>query len=179
MRSAVPDPMPSQHTKQRHNDRQSRKDNGVGGLRKTSNGIAEAVILAAKVEYPIYSGKLALFDNYEFFEKKGEGAFGKVMVVRHLRTGLMRACKCIQIKNKDQMKLINTEIDLMQKLDHPNILRIFESYHDDDTQVFLITELCNGSSLFDRLIFHERNLRTPMTEAQSADYTKQILQAIR
>lgn len=75
------------------------------------------------------------------------------MTVRHNRTGIMRACKSIALKNKDQTKLVETEIELMKQLDHPNILRLYETYYDGDQSIYLVTELCNGGSLFDRYLF--------------------------
>lgn len=171
-------PKPHDGTKERHSKRQQRMGPG-SSTRRTTNGIHEAIRVTSNIEYPMYSGKLELFNNYEFFEKKGEGAFGKVMTVRHVRTGIMRACKNIVLKSKDQANLIQTEINLMRKVDHPNVLKMYETYHDGDTQVFIIIELCNGSTLFDRILYHERHLKRPMTEAQSSDYTRQILQAVR
>eukprot|EP00392_Amoebophrya_sp_AT5.2_P016671 g16960.t1 len=48
------------------------------------------------------------------------------MTVKHQRTGVMRACKSITLKNKDQARLVETEVELMKQLDHPNILRLYE-----------------------------------------------------
>ncbi|KAF4669157.1 hypothetical protein FOL47_002684 [Perkinsus chesapeaki] len=88
----------------------------------------------------------AIFDDYEFFDKAGEGAFGKVLVVRHKATKHVRACKAVgviiiilviiiiiynnQLHSPQQRKLIQTEIDLLKSLDHPNILKLYETYVD-------------------------------------------------
>lgn len=170
-RSVVP--TPGHEAQHRDKQRSVRKDG-----RTSQKGIQEAVVMTQSIITPTYSGKLRVFEDYEFFEKKGEGAFGKVMTVKHIRTGIMRACKSIAMKSKDQQKLVETEIELMKQLDHPNILRLFECYYDGDTSIYLVTELCNGGSLFDRILYHNKQLKRPMSERQSSTYIQQILAAL-
>ncbi|CAD7935659.1 unnamed protein product [Amoebophrya sp. A120] len=151
---------------------------GSGGEGLKPGEGMDAVHFLGHVIIPVFTEKAKVLQDYTFMEKKGEGAFGKVCTVKHLRTGVLRACKSITLKNKDQAKLVETEIELMKELDHPNILRLYEVYYDEDTTIYLVTELCNGGSLFDRLIFHTRNLKKPMSERQSGRYVQQILQAL-
>ncbi|CAD7972803.1 unnamed protein product [Amoebophrya sp. A25] len=131
-----------------------------------------------QVVVPVYTGKQQVMEDYTFMEKKGEGAFGKVNTVKHKRSGILRACKAIAMPDKEMKELVDTEITLMKSVDHPNILRLYETYYDGDAQVFLVTELCNGGSLFDRLAFHTRQLKKPMSEKQSARYIQETLQAL-
>ena len=49
------------------------------------------------------------------------------------------------------------EISILQQLDHPNVLKLYE-YFEDDKYVYLvteITELCKGGELFDRITEEE------------------------
>lgn len=39
-------------------------------------------------------------------------------------------------------------------LDHPHILKLFEHF-EDEKYVYLITEVCRGGELFDRIIENE------------------------
>ncbi len=39
----------------------------------------------------------------------------------------------------------------MQKLDHPNIIKLYEVY-EDEYYIYLVQELCRGGELFDLII---------------------------
>ncbi len=39
-------------------------------------------------------------------------------------------------------------------MDHPNIIKLYE-YFEDEKDVYLITELCGGGELFDKIIEKE------------------------
>ena len=129
------------------------------------------------VAFPQYNGRLAIFDDYDFFDKAGQGSFGKVLVVRHKSTRQVRACKALSVNSQMHLGLIRTEIDLLKNLDHPNILRLFETYHDG-SNMYLILELCEGGALFDRILYHYEKLRAPMTEGQVAMYMQQLLSGL-
>lgn len=56
-----------------------------------------------------------------------------------------------KIKNMERFK---QEILILQQLDHPNVLKLYE-YFEDSRNVYLVTELCTGGELFDRIIAEE------------------------
>ncbi len=60
----------------------------------------------------------------------------------------------------------------MKQMEHPNIVRLFETFEDEDN-VYLVMELCEGGELFDRLI----SVHT-FSEHHAALYVKQILSAL-
>lgn len=43
------------------------------------------------------------------------------------------------------------EISILKKLDHPNILKLYEVF-EDEKKYYLVTELCKGGELFDEII---------------------------
>ena len=64
------------------------------------------------------------------------------------------------------------EIDVLKKLDHPNIIKLFEFYQDERSY-YLITEYCTGGELFDRIIKLKH-----FDESRVALIMKQILSAV-
>ena len=116
-----------------------------------------------------------LRDNYEVKELIGEGAYGSVRKITHRLTGEDRAVKILSKKNlksEEELKAMLTEVSILKSLDHPNILKIHETYQDKFSY-FIVTELCSGGELFDR-IASQRIL----SEALAAEYTRQILSCL-
>jgi len=117
------------------------------------------------------TGKIA--DFYEIDKKKlGEGSYGSVSKAKNKSTGAIRAVKCIakaQMKNVERFK---QEIAIMKIMDHPNIIKLFESF-EDQRQIYLVMEMCSGGELFDRIIDAGH-----FTEGQAATLMQQIVRAI-
>mmetsp|Transcript_8888 Transcript_8888/g.22394 ORF Transcript_8888/g.22394 Transcript_8888/m.22394 type:complete len:355 (+) Transcript_8888:126-1190(+) len=117
------------------------------------------------------TGKIA--DTYDLEKKKlGEGSYGSVSKAKHKMLGTVRACKTIskaQMKNLDRFK---QEINIMKMMDHPNIIKLYESF-DDHRNIYLVMELAVGGELFDRIIEAGH-----FTEVQAAMLMQQIVRAI-
>ncbi|CAD8205468.1 unnamed protein product [Paramecium pentaurelia] len=104
----------------------------------------------------------------------GNGAYGEVRKAIHKSTNLMRAVKIIhksQTTKQEQERLIN-EVEILQKLDHPNIIQIYEFYQDDRF-FYIVTELCTGGELFDKI-----RAEGSFSEKKAAEIMKQILSAV-
>jgi len=121
----------------------------------------------------VKKGDLETLTNYKTISKLGEGTFAKVDKVLHIPTNQYRAMKKIdkkqQIFSEEEIK---NEIDILKKLDHLNIVKIFEFYTTRD-HYYLLTEFCTGGELFDHII-----RRGPFKESQAAYIMYQILSAI-
>ena len=87
-----------------------------------------------------------LFDEYELKEKLGEEAFGFVYKIEQKKTQFLRAVKAIKRKHVDS-NFIN-EIKILKTVDHPNIIKLFDCYYDNN-YYYMIEEYCSGGDLFD------------------------------
>ena len=110
--------------------------------------------------------------KYEILDKLGSGSFGKVYLARNKYTKEKVAMKEIKKSNKDLLSdgEIKDEIEILKSLDHPDIVRIIESYNTKDSYV-LVTEYCEGGELYDQV-------RNQLTETQIAVIFKQLLSGL-
>ena len=81
----------------------------------------------------------------------GKGSYGTVQLGKLKGTSLQRAIKIIDKSKVSNVERFKLEVEIMMKLDHPSILRLFD-YFEDKKYVYLVLELCNGGELFDRII---------------------------
>ena len=92
------------------------------------------------------------YKKYKIIEKTGDGAYGSVYSAINIITGAKIAMKKIlkiQENKVDDMEIKN-EIDILKKLDHPNIVKIYEFYNSD-SNYFIITEYCKFGELYSKL----------------------------
>lgn len=73
---------------------------------------------------------------------------------------------------KDDIKLLKREIDIMKKVQHSNILHLYEIF-EDEQHVYIVMELINGSELFDRIVD-----KGYYSEKNTVHIVKQILSAV-
>ncbi|EGR31676.1 protein kinase domain protein [Ichthyophthirius multifiliis] len=127
-----------------------------------------------KRQWFITSSKGKLYENYDIDQKKvlGSGTYGSVFKAKKKDSKIIRAVKQIpksKVKNTERFK---AEIDITRSLDHPNIIKLFETY-EDERNVYLIMEICEGGELFDRIIEKGR-----FSEVEARSVFTQIMQAI-
>jgi len=53
-------------------------------------------------------------------------------------------------KLRDQIDAIHEEIKILNKLDHPNIVKYYETYLDKK-YIYLVMEYIDGGELFDKI----------------------------
>uniref|UniRef100_A0A0G4HZS6 non-specific serine/threonine protein kinase n=1 Tax=Chromera velia CCMP2878 TaxID=1169474 RepID=A0A0G4HZS6_9ALVE len=114
----------------------------------------------------ITSSKKDVDEVYERLEKLGAGQFGSVYRVRERKTGLYRTCKVLP-KGRASVSAeeAGDELEALRRVDHPNILRIFECF-EDRHNIYLICELLEGVEL-ERLMIAQVALNEGRASAAS------------
>ncbi|KAJ3161965.1 hypothetical protein HDU86_005663 [Geranomyces michiganensis] len=97
-----------------------------------------------------------LFGPYKLSRTLGEGEFGKVKLATHTETGKQVAIKLIKKENIEQpsrrAKLMR-EISLLQAVDHPFIVTVYEVIETRD-YIGMIMEYASGGELFEHILAH-------------------------
>ena len=94
-----------------------------------------------------------VFDIYEKISKLGNGAFGTVYKVKRKNSGFNPIIRALKEISKEKMMRseegdveIKNEIEILKKIDHPNIMKIFEFFEDDEN-IYLVNEFCGGGDV--------------------------------
>ncbi len=112
-------------------------------------------------------------DDYIYVKELGKGAFGTVSKMKMKHTGLVRAAKIVKTTILlDTKEKFFAEISIPIKMDHPNIVKIFEVY-EWKSKLCIIMELCEGGDLFQYI----RNSKA-FSEKKAASIAKEILSAV-
>ena len=88
---------------------------------------------------------------YNISKILGSGTYGEVIKAKKKGSKIVRAIKKIPRTKVKHPERFRREIDIMKTLDHPNIIKLFETY-EDQRYIYLVMELCDGGELFDRII---------------------------
>lgn len=107
----------------------------------------------------------------------GKGSFGKVILVKHKTTGKLYAQKQLQkasmIVNTKNYERTLTERTILEKVSHPNIVKLYYALQDFD-KVYLMLEYLEGGELF----YHLRQEHI-MSEKIACYYTGEMILALR
>ena len=90
---------------------------------------------------------LSRLDNYRIEETIGEGTYGKVKLATHIKLNEKVAIKFINKKkltNAGDDERIKNEINIITKLNHPNILKAFEVFEDDNNYYIVMERPIRG-----------------------------------
>lgn len=111
--------------------------------------------LSTMAEFPpskIEEIKLILLNHeYQMMERLGFGGFSVIFKVYSLKYQNFFAAKITNsasTRHRTSSIAGNIEENALQQLNHPNIIKLYESFHEDNLS-FLIIELCTKKSLKD------------------------------
>ena len=101
----------------------------------------------------------SLFDKYEVKQKIGKGKFGLVKAGINKETKKPVAIKIMAKKNMDKsdMELAKVEIDILKISQHPNIIKLYDVY-ENENYIYIVMENCSGGDLLSYFEYHEYEL---------------------
>lgn len=102
----------------------------------------------------------------------GQGSYATVYLGKHIETNEQVAIKVIDkriFSNAYNVKNIQSEIDIMKKVCHENIVQLYDIYQTTNN-MYIVTELCQDGDLF-RLLQKMKKL----PEAKAKSFLKDIM----
>lgn len=120
------------------------------------------------------SAEPTLFDFHKV-KLLGKGSFGKVFLVKNIRTNKIYAMKSLNkeaIRMKKQIVHTKTEREILEKMDHPFIVKLKFAFQDEH-RLYMITKFLQGGELF----FHLRK-NGKFSEERTKFYACQIILAL-
>ena len=116
--------------------------------------------------------------DFESLEDKsiGKGGFGSVWKVRHKITKQIFAIKVINKESIVKQKMVeqtNREIEIMYKLDHPHIIKLY-SHFEDDEDFCLIMQIASKGQLYSIIKRLKR-----LDQRTAAQYMREVISAIK
>jgi calcium-dependent protein kinase len=109
--------------------------------------------------------------KYKMINSIGQGSFGNVYLAENIyskeKVAIKKLYKTLDITTESE--IIN-EIEILKKLNHPNIVKVLEFYKTDQAY-YIVSEYCNGGELFNKAESH-------LSERQICVIFKQILSGL-
>ncbi|CAG9320531.1 unnamed protein product [Blepharisma stoltei] len=124
--------------------------------------------------------------HYDFIKVLGYGQFGTVReaikISPHSKSATAKSAPSNQIhyavksiskeRLQDSLDLLKNELMILQLVDHPNIIKLYETY-EDAKYIHLVTELCEGGDLYEYLIDREN-----LSENEVTRIMQKVLSAV-
>ena len=127
----------------------SRHRYGSNRGRTTSSKLAEIVVVP----------KTENIEKDYFVDYSREIGRGTNTIVRkciHRATGNRYAVKTVRKSSMEEYKNMRNEANLLTALDHPGIIKIFDTY-EDDKHLHMVVEICKGGELYDYIVKPSKN----------------------
>jgi len=107
----------------------------------------------------------------------GHGHYGVVRKCMDRETNQWYAVKSIRKAKVKKIEVLKREIEILKEVKHPNIIELVDVF-EDAKYLHLVTELCTGGELFDRIIAKSSSPEGHYSEHDAASIIKAILDAI-
>jgi hypothetical protein len=109
--------------------------------------------IPSQIDLPIPNFKKFSVSDFEMGVKLGKGRFGDVFLARERKTNYIVALKILnkaEIQRLNAERLIVREIKIHSFIDHPNIIKLYGFFHDDDN-IYLILEFAPDGEVYKEL----------------------------
>jgi len=107
----------------------------------------------------------------------GHGHYGVVRKCMDRNTNEYYAIKSIRKNKVKNIEVLKREISILKEVKHPHIIELVDVF-EDPKYLHLVTELCTGGELFDRIIEKSQSLEGHYSEHDAALIIRDILDAI-
>ncbi|KAI6222494.1 hypothetical protein M3Y99_01496900 [Aphelenchoides fujianensis] len=112
------------------------------------------------------------FSRYALMDTIGVGATGTVWTARSYTTNEVVAVKRMAFKSQPKKEMLLTEIKVMQKYKHRNLVNYIDSYLVEDDDLWVVMDFLEGGNLTDVVV------KTELDEGQIAAVLKECLLAL-
>ncbi len=138
-----------------YNNFQRRKIRSLSLIQKKKMGsqiFKEELKLKVTINTLIEENNCAPTKKYKIISKLGDGSYGVVYLAVNIITKqniAMKKIKKVKENEIDDMEIKN-EINILKKLDHPNIVKIIEFYSAPKAY-YIITDFCSCGELYNQI----------------------------
>ena len=115
--------------------------------------------------------------DFQTLQELGVGSFGRVFLVMHKLTKAKYAIKAIDKRNKNNIEgkpYFRREIEIMYKIHHPNVVRLF-GHFEDNQNCYFIMEYINQGNLYGLL---EKQPNRCLEHKTAARVLKDLIKAV-
>ena len=118
----------------------------------------------------------AIAKKYLKIKDIANGTYSKIYIVQNKTDFKLYCCKEILKSKVVDLNKFKNEINVLSKVDHPNIIRLFEIF-EDDRYISLIMEYCQGGELFKK-INELAEKDQAFSEKEAVKIFKQLMSAV-
>ena len=114
--------------------------------------------------------------DYSLGTELGSGAFGKVVLGKHILTNELVAIKILDKMylnhTPDDYQSVKQEINILKSVKHKHIVQLYEVLQTS-RHIFIIMEYCEGKDLLDYIL-----TKSKLSEEESLKYFQQLINAL-
>ena len=115
--------------------------------------------------------------DFTILKELGSGSFGRVLLVEHKGTKAQYAIKAIDKRiqdNIDEKPYFRREMEIMYKIHHPNVVKLF-GHFEDNTFCYFLMEYISGGNLYSLV---PKRGKSKITKQQTVSIIKDVISAL-